>query len=334
MSVAPIEISLRFEVGDNTHAGIRWFYAGEESPQHGMSLRTIDDRTIRLRDRLRGETIASLSFGDALRDAHPGAIYHHQGRTYEVADLDLDRGRAMLESTAATHYTRALTDKGVTVEDDLAESTLELEPEPDGKANGEDHGDDRSDGRDSPALPIRFATVTLRERIGSYMRYDGPDDDGTEVLLDEPLPETRLRTKALYFTIPPEIEAAVRAASDREAGFAGAIHAVEHALISLFPLELLCDRRDIGGLSTPLHPHTGRSTVFVYDGYPGGVGLARGGYEDLEAMLGRTRELLHSCPCESGCPACVQSPHCGNANRPLDKGLARMLLDELAGEGD
>ena len=318
----------------NTHAGIRWFYAGEESPQHGMSLRTIDDRTIRLRDRLRGETIATLPFGDALRDAHPGAIYHHQGRTYEVAGLDLDRGRAMLESTAATHYTRALTDKGVTVEDDLAESTLELEPEPDGRANGEDDGDDRSDGRDSPALPIRFATVTLRERIGSYMRYDGPDDDGTEVLLDEPLPETRLRTKALYFTIPPAIEAAVRAASDREAGFAGAIHAVEHALISLFPLELLCDRRDIGGLSTPLHPHTDRSTVFVYDGYPGGVGLARGGYEDLEAMLGRTRELLNSCPCESGCPACVQSPHCGNANWPLDKGLARVLLDELAGEGD
>ena len=299
-----------------TRAGIRWFYAGEESPQHAMNLRTIDDRTIRLRDRLCGETIATLPFGDALRDAHPDAIYYHQGQTYEVTELDLDRGRALLETTQATHYTRALTDKMVTVEDELAESELEL-------------GETSGDTREQAALPIRFATVTLREQIGSYLRFDGPDDDGAEIILDEPLPETQLRTKALYFTIPPAIEDDIRAASATEDGFAGAIHAVEHALISLFPLELLCDRRDIGGLSTPLHPHTGQSTIFVYDGYPGGVGLARGGYDDLGAMLSRTRELLHSCPCESGCPACVQSPHCGNANRPLDKHLARRLLDKL-----
>jgi DEAD/DEAH box helicase domain-containing protein len=262
-----------------------------------------------------------------------------------VSELDLDRGRALLESTAATHYTRALTDKTITVEEELAESAIELGAgggtEKNGGGNGVGEGDGISEndgigeeaGRDRSVLPIRFANVTLREQIGSYMRYDGPDDDGTEIVLDEALPETRLRTRALYFTIPPGTETAVRAASSRETGFAEAIHAVEHALISLFPLELLCDRRDVGGLSTPLHPHTGRSTVFVYDGYPGGVGLARGGYDELEAMLDRTRELLHSCPCESGCPSCVQSPHCGNANRLLDKRLARLLLEELLANG-
>jgi DEAD/DEAH box helicase domain-containing protein len=323
----------------HTDAGLRWFHAGEGSPQHDMSLRTVDDREIRLRDRLAGETIATLPFADALRDAHPEAIYHHQGTTYEVEELDLDRGRALLESMSATHHTRALTDKEITVEADLDDSVLDLGAgaEASGAVAASDSGeipDARRDdsGRSGASLPVRFADVTLREQIGSYMRYDGPNGDGTEVVLDEPLPETRLRTRALYFTIPPDIETAVREASDRPAGFPGAIHAVEHALISLFPLSLLCDRRDVGGLSTPLHPHTGRPTIFVYDGYPGGVGLARGGFDDLEAMLARTRELLHSCPCESGCPSCVQSPHCGNANRPLDKSLARRLLDGLFGE--
>jgi DEAD/DEAH box helicase domain-containing protein len=97
----------------------------------------------------------------------------------------------------------------------------------------------------------------------------------------------------------------------------------------MFPTTVLCDRRDVGGLSTPVHPHTGAATIFVYDGYPGGVALARSGYEDVERLMATTREMLGSCPCEDGCPGCVQSPHCGNANDPLDKGLAAELLDVL-----
>ena len=99
----------------------------------------------------------------------------------------------------------------------------------------------------------------------------------------------------------------------------------------MFPAELLCDRGDIGGLSTPLHPHTGRATIFIYDGYPGGVGLVRAGYETVDAHMARTLSMLRACPCEDGCPACVQSPHCGNANSPLDKELASLLLDGLTG---
>ena len=104
-------------------------------------------------------------------------------------------------------------------------------------------------------------------------------------------------------------------------------------MISLLPLELLCDRRDVGGLSTPLHPHTGQSTIFVHDGHPGGVGLARGSFEAVSDLLVRTRASIAGCPCEAGCPACVQSPHCGNANSPLSKGLAVALLDELRNDG-
>jgi DEAD/DEAH box helicase domain-containing protein len=286
-----------------TNGGVRWTYGGDGSPQHEMSLRTIDDRTIQLRDRQRGETVGQLPFGDGLRDAHPGAIYHHQGRTYEVAELDLSHDIAGLESSWADYYTRVLHDKQITVEEDLDAVTLPT----------------RED------VTVRFAEVTMRKQITGYERRDRATGESLgRFSLD--LPETSLRTRALYFTVPEPIETAMRAA---EGDFNGGIHAAEHAMIAMFPFELLCDRRDIGGLSTPLHPHTNQSTIFIYDGYPGGVGLTRAGYDDIETLMRRTREMIGNCSCAGGCPACVQSPHCGNANDPLDKGLAAMLLDRL-----
>ena len=290
----------------NAGPGIRWTYAGDGSPQHEMSLRTIDDREITLRDRRRNDVIGELPFGDGLRDAHPGAIYHHQGRTYEVTELDLDRDVASLEPTHATHYTQVLHDKTITVENDRDEMTLSSQDD----------------------VTVRFADVTMRKQITGFERRDQRSGKsmGRESL---DLPETTLATSALYFTIPQAVEAELRAA---EGSFPGAIHAAEHAMISLFPLQLVCDRRDIGGLSTPHHPHTDQSTIFIYDGYPGGVGLSKTGYDRIEPLMRDTRDLLADCPCEDGCPACVQSPHCGNANEPLDKDLARQLLTRLLAE--
>jgi len=290
----------------NADVGTRWTYDGGGSPQHEMSLRTIDDREIDLLDRRRNEVIATLPFADGLRDAHPGAIYHHQGRTYEVVDLDLGRDVAELSTTHADYYTRVLHDKAITVEEDRAETVLS--------------------SRDD--VTVRFADVTTRKRITGYERRDRRSGEslGRESL---DLPETALETSALYFTVPPPVEDDLRAA---EGSFEGAIHAAEHAMIALFPLQLVCDRRDIGGLSTPVHPHTGESTIFVYDGYPGGVGLARTGYDRIEPLMRDTRELIADCPCADGCPACVQSPHCGNANEPLEKDLARRLLKTLLDE--
>jgi DEAD/DEAH box helicase domain-containing protein len=294
----------------NTQHGLRWTYAGDESPQHQMDLRAIDDRQIQIRDRLGDETLASLPYDDALRDVHPNAIYYHQGEKYEVVDLDLDRNIAFLESTDLSYYTQALTDKAISVNEVLDETTLDTHP----------------------GVSVGFADVDFREQVTKYLRCTRGNDNGDPVPLVDPLPPTELRTRALYFTIPPAIKQNLKAESEVDDGFEGAIHAVEHAMISLFPLEFLCDRRDIGGLSTPLHPQTAKSTIFIYDGYPGGVGLARGGYERVEDLLRETREVLADCPCESGCPACVQSPHCGNANDPLDKGLALSLLDSLLGD--
>ncbi len=286
----------------STDAGTRWLYAGEGSPQHEMSLRTAADREVQLRTR-DGEQIGTLPFGDALRDAHPGAIYHHQGTTYEVTDLDLRHDVAELDRTWADYFTRVRHDKTITVERDRAERTMPQRPD----------------------VPVRFADVTMRKQITGFERRDSKTG---ELLGEQPLelPETTLETRALYYTLPPELHAELESRGD----FAGGIHAAEHAMIACFPLSFLCDRRDIGGLSTPLHPHTDRSTIFIYDGYPGGVGLARSAYDTIGDLASTTRDLVASCDCASGCPSCVQSPHCGNANDPLDKRVAADLLAALS----
>ncbi|WP_276301139.1 DEAD/DEAH box helicase [Halorussus lipolyticus] len=286
-----------------TDDGLRWTYDGEGSPQHEMSLRSIDDREVELLDRRNDDTIASLPFEDALTDAHPGAIYHHQGQSYEVVDLDLSKQVAELSPTWADYHTKVLHEKEITVEEDIREKTLST----------------RED------VPVRFADVTMRKQITGFERRDRSGETLGRETLD--MPEISLRTKALYFTVPDDVEQTMRSRGD----FNGGIHAAEHGMISLFPLELLCDRADIGGLSTPMHPHTGRSTIFIYDGYPGGVGLVREGYGTVEDLMANTAEMIGACDCDEagGCPACVQSPHCGNANDPLDKEQARFLLEEL-----
>ncbi|MFB6310157.1 MAG: DEAD/DEAH box helicase [Salinirussus sp.] len=287
-----------------TDDGVRWTYAGDGSPQHDMSLRTVSDRDVLLRTR-DGERVGSLPFGDALRDAHPGAIYHHQGRTYEVTDLDLQHDVAELDRTWADYFTRVRHDKEITVENDLQETV---------SASRED-------------VTVRLAEVTMRKQITGYERRDSRSGE----LLGErslELPETSLETTAVYYVLPTDLATRLDATGD----FAGGIHAAEHAMIAMFPFSFLCDRRDVGGLSTPLHPHTDRSTVFIYDGYPGGVGLARSGYETFDELARTTYEMVHSCDCVNGCPACVQSPHCGNGNDPLDKTVAVDLLGELAGQ--
>ncbi len=133
---------------------------------------------------------------------------------------------------------------------------------------------------------------------------------------------------AFWFDIPRKI---VHQLAELGLDFAGGIHATEHAAIALLPLFALCDRNDIGGVSTPLHADTGKPQIFIYDAYPGGVGIAERGFEFIEELWKATLALLKDCPCKSGCPACVQSPKCGNYNEPLDKKAALVILEGLVG---
>jgi len=293
-----------------TNDGLRWTHSGDGSPQHEMSLRTVGDREVDLLDGRSNDVIATLGFDDALRDAHRGAIYHQQGQTYEVSNLDLDRDVAELQSTWADYYTQVLSDKSIVVNEDL-----DAKPLPYDEASEE-------------TATVHYADVTVTEQITGFQRKDRKTGDviGEEIL---DLPESTLRTKALYFTVPPAVESDLRA-DHTDDEFNGGIHAAEHGMISLFPLLLLCDRGDIGGISTPYHAHTDRSTVFIYHGYPGGVGLTEAGFDLVDELMSRTAGLIGDCDCEGGCPACVQSPQCGNGNEPLTKDPAVRLLETLS----
>lgn len=286
----------------STAEGIRWTYGGSGSPQHDMSLRAAGGQDVQLLTERGGETIGRLSMHDAIRDAHPGAIYHHQGRTYEVVELDLQARVATLSPTWADYHTRVLTDIEVTVEEDLQEQ-MPL---------------DRTD------VPIRFADVTVTETVTGFERRD--DQTGRTLGRKElDVPPRQLPTRALYWTLPDDVERRRVQAGD----LPGAIHGAEHAVISMLPTRLLCDRGDVGGLSTPYHTHTERPTIFIYDGHSGGVGIARGAYETTQELFADTLSMLQDCSCSDGCPACVHSPQCGNANEPLTRTGAVELLREL-----
>jgi DEAD/DEAH box helicase domain-containing protein len=140
------------------------------------------------------------------------------------------------------------------------------------------------------------------------------------------LPPVTFETMALWWDVAPEIAAVC---SRRGLDFLGGIHAVEHAAIGILPLFAMCDRWDIGGLSTPRHPDTDTAQIFIYDGFPGGVGISEQGFRELPALWQATYEVISQCPCEGGCPSCIQSPKCGNNNEPLDKDAARLILEML-----
>jgi DEAD/DEAH box helicase domain-containing protein len=143
------------------------------------------------------------------------------------------------------------------------------------------------------------------------------------------LPPQTLDTRAVWWSIPQHV---IDRAAIAPAALPGAVHAAEHAAIGLLPLVATCDRWDVGGVSTPRHPDTGTAAIFIYDGYRGGAGIAERGYGSATRLLEATLETVRGCPCGHGCPACVQSPKCGNGNEPLDKTAAVSLLAAILGE--
>ncbi|WP_254840077.1 DEAD/DEAH box helicase [Natronomonas marina] len=290
-----------------TDQGLEWrrTASGRTVNPYEQGLRTITERTVTLR--VRGgatDELGELPLDAALRDVHPGAIYHHQGQNYEVQSFDLDRDVAWLTPTDSDHQTRVQYEESMTIEEDIATKPLAT--------------------RDD--VTVHFADVTRRKQVTGFQRRDHRTGEiMTEESLD--LPETTLSTRALYVTLPMGLESLMQTMSG---SFEGGLHAVQHALVATFPLVILCDRRDVGSVSTAEHPQTETSALFIYDSYRGGVGLARNGYDHIEELFQHTWELLADCGCSDGCPACIQSPHCGQANEPLDKRLAATLTMALA----
>ena len=248
-----------------------------------------------------GATVGLVDGARVFSECHPGAIYLHGGRSFAVRALDLEGRRVEVEPAEVDWYTSPLSDK----ETEILEVRAEL-------AGG--------------ALRAAWGNLRVTERVVGFERRR---NQGQDVLDRQPLdlPPVSFEAHGLWFHAPPGAEARF-AASGR--GLLGALHAVEHAAIGLLPLSVLCDRNDLGGISLSFHPQLAGPGVFVYEGHAGGVGIAARAFRDLPALLARVAELLERCPCEDGCPSCVQSPKCGNGNRPLDKAGARELARELA----
>ncbi|MGD9123906.1 MAG: DEAD/DEAH box helicase [Desulfarculaceae bacterium] len=277
------------------------YFAARKRPQRFVDLRGSGESYAILDPK--GKVVGSLDGVRVFKEGYPGAVYLHQTRSYIVRNLDLEHRRVQVQAARADYYTRARSEK----ETEILEET----------------------GRRLVVnFLVRQGRLKVTETVTGYERRRLRGGDLLGVFpLD--LPPLEFETHGLWL----DIEAAVRTALE-EAGrhFMGSIHALEHAAISMFPLFALCDRDDIGGISIPLHPQTGKAAVFIYDGVPGGVGLAERGYEIIEDLLLKVEELLSGCDCVEGCPACVYSPKCGSGNKPLDKEGALLLVRLLLGK--
>ncbi|HET8931136.1 MAG TPA: DEAD/DEAH box helicase [Acidimicrobiales bacterium] len=282
-------------------------YAGHGHPAGRISLRSGSGRELRIVDAA-GALIGTVDAARATSTLYPGAGYLHRTEPFRVVELDFDRGEATVEPDDGTTTTRA-------------DSVTDLELL----------------GTDAEvrlgALDISLGPVAVRHEVTGYARIDIV----TRQVVDRvplTLPPESLVTRAVRYVFAPEVIAA--AALDPEQ-IPGSLHALEHALIAMLPLFAICDRWDVGGLSMPWHSDTHAALIAVYDGYPGGAGIAELGYDASERHLTTTLEMLEACPCHGGCPSCVQSPKCGNGNEPLDKtgaiALARAALGSSTADG-
>ena len=282
--------------------GTEW-YARRRNPAREISIRSVGESFAILNPA--GKTIGSVDGFRAIHECHPGAIYLHQGQQFEVTGLDLAQRKVQARPVDVDYYTQTSGEKETEI--------LQCQ-----------------EVREVKRTVARLGRLKVTERITGYekRRIFGQDRIGSYPL---DLPPHTFETQGLWFEVPEAIRDYVKQAPPGGLHFMGGIHAIEHAAISLFPLFALCDRGDVGGISHTFHPQVGRPAIFIYDGYPEGIGLAERCYRVLDDLLADTLALLRDCPCETGCPSCIHSPKCGSGNKPLDKAAAILTLEGLLG---
>lgn len=275
---------------------------GVSYPAQDVNIRSTSGHFYTLVEQDSGVILETVDEASAFLELHPGGVYLHQGESYLITDLDLESRTAYAIKTDVPYYTEVR---------DFTETRV---------LNVFKH---KVAGRTTAYMgEVEVTTTVLGFKRKAHF---------TEEVLGEEyisLPPMSYNTIALWFDIPRDTLDHIHAS---KLDLAGGLHATEHAAIGVLPLFALCDRRDIGGISTPLHPDTGRPQVFIHDGHPGGVGIAERGYEVIEDLWRATLDVIENCPCEAGCPGCIQSPKCGNNNQPLDKAVARLVLRDILG---
>ena len=282
----------------------RWHPAPSISyPAQDINIRSTSGQNYAVMDGRQGCLLETVEASVAFFQVHPGAIYLHQGESYLITGLDLVRHIAWAEPRSIAYYTQTMEIHDIKVTKLFKE-------------------------KDCHSVKVYFGDVDVTVTVVGFKKKKQFTE---EVIGEEPLdlPPQNFPTKALWFDLPQK---AIDRIADAGLDFHGGLHACEHAAIGILPLFALCDRNDIGGVSTPFHPDTGKAQIFIYDAHPGGIGITEKGFEAIEELWQATLKIVEECPCVDGCPSCVQSPKCGNNNQPLDKEAAIILLEELVGE--
>ena len=288
--------------GELRRAGGRLLPRRSEFVASKIPLRSASADSVAVIERDSGEMLGLVEAERAFTTIHPGAVYLHLGRSYEVEQLDVEGRRAVVSRFDGDWYTRPKKETEIYIE-----RTREQ--------------------REVAGVELHFGEVSVTEQVIAFQRVSISDQEPIDIVALE-LPEQNFVTQALWYVLPERLSGALPPDV-----LLGALHATEHGQIAVLPLIAMCDRWDIGGLSTNVHFQTGRSTIFIYDGHPGGVGITLRGYEQFERLLGDAERLIAECPCESGCPSCVQSPKCGNLNEPLHKAGALELMRLMKDSG-
>jgi len=282
-----------------TTGGVYVLRRPDEYPAAEVSLRSASPDTFAIVEISSGELLGSTEAARAHGTVHTGAIYMHLGRSYEVRELDLERRRALVSPFDGDWYTQPK------IQTDTEIVRL-------------------LDRRHTLGVTLSVGEVSVTDTVLAYQRRRLSDHAQVDIVALE-LPPTSFATQALWF----ELDAGELAERIPLEVLLGALHATEHAQIAVLPLLAMCDRWDIGGLSTNYHPQTGTPAIFIYDGHPGGIGIARTAFTRFEELCADAHRLISECTCAAGCPSCVQSPKCGNLNEPLSKAGALLLLDGL-----
>jgi DEAD/DEAH box helicase domain-containing protein len=280
-----------------TKSGYVW--AGRDYPAAQFGLRSTTPDNFAVVEAQTGTVLGLVERERAYSTVHEGAVYLHLGDSYLVRELDLHSRTAVVTPYKGDYYTQAKKETATAIEETL-----------------------RTERR--CGLDLSFGRISVTERVVAYQKKSVRDQSTFETVeLD--LPETSFETEAIWYLPEP----AQLKGLEKMPKLLGTLHAAEHSMIALLPLWAMCDRWDIGGLSTNVHFQTDRPTVFIYDGHPGGVGITERGFAAFEGWVEDTARMLEGCPCADGCPSCVQSPKCGNLNEMLDKAGALTFLRRM-----
>jgi DEAD/DEAH box helicase domain-containing protein len=307
---APVDDADRSTLGDEAleraallpelkHTKSGYVWAGKEYPAGRFGLRSTTPDTFAVVEAQSGTVLGIVERERAYSTVHEGAVYLHLGESYLVRELDLQARTAVVTPYNGDYYTQAKKETNTAIEETL-----------------------RTERR--CGLDLSFGRVSVTERVIAYQKKSIRDQSTLETV-DLDLPETSFETEAIwYLPEPGQLDGL-----EKMPTLLGTLHAAEHSMIALLPLWAMCDRWDIGGLSTNIHFQTNRPTVFIYDGHSGGVGITERGFNSFEGWVEDTARMLEGCPCADGCPSCVQSPKCGNLNEMLDKAGALTFLRRL-----